>query len=131
MGVVLNRLWIDGTDLRFSDKNKRADRRIFSACASVSRQGRGSAGDGAEGMPLDTWEENPPRSSASFACAYRILLYASARIANRSMLPNRFLILAHQRPMTDGVQFALLISNENLGDPRFARTRQSASIGRP
>ena len=31
MGVLLNRLWIDGTDIRFSDKNKRADRRTFSA----------------------------------------------------------------------------------------------------
>jgi hypothetical protein len=57
IGVVLHRMWIDGTDFRFTDKNDRADRMTprlelpFPARTGIGR-------DGAEGMPLDARKEN-------------------------------------------------------------------------
>ena len=53
IGVTLHRMWIDGADSRFTDKNEASHQMTTAMCVSIPGKGMGSAGDGAEGMPLD------------------------------------------------------------------------------
>jgi hypothetical protein len=55
-----------------------------------SRQGMGSAGDGAEGMPPDAWEENSALEIGTLRLRLSHPVDLSARTTNRSMTPEPF-----------------------------------------
>lgn len=79
----------------------------FSASKLSSRQGTEPAGDGAEEMPLDTWETNSAFEIGTLALRPSHHVSAIAHITNRSMTPDAGPShpLAPKRPMTEGVQF--------------------------
>ena len=91
----------------------------FSASKLSSLQGTEPAGDGAEEMPLDTWETNSAFEIGTLALRPSHHVSAIARITNRSMTPDAGPShpLAPKRPMTEGVHKRLCRDDRAVSKP--------------